>query len=62
MEDLKTMLNEYSIERVNQNIKQFFQSAEGYPDKLKLAFVMVNLLEEGTNLLSSIEYTLFNNI
>lgn len=55
MEDLKTMLDKkMSIAEIKKGIHQYIYSADGYPDKLSLAFVMRDLIQEGSNLLQSI--------
>jgi hypothetical protein len=55
MEDIKTMLdNKMPIAEIKKGIHQYIYSADGYPDKLSLVFVMRDLIQEGSNLLQSI--------
>lgn len=57
MEDLKTMLDKgMSIADINKAVNQFINSAEGYKDtdKLKLTFVLLNLIQEETSVLRTI--------
>lgn len=55
MEDLKTMLDKkMPIAEIKDSIHRYIYSADGYPDKLSLVFVMRDLIQEGSNLLQSI--------
>lgn len=53
MEDLKALMEQQPIMQVNQTIQQFVHSADGYDNKLKLTFVLLNTLQEGIQLLLS---------
>ncbi len=53
MEDLKALMEQQPIMQVNQTIQQFVHSADGYDNKLKLTFVLLNMLQEGIQLLLS---------
>lgn len=56
MEDLKTMLDKgMPIAEINQKTNEFIHSADGYPDKLKLVSVLLNLIQEGNKLLSDVD-------
>ena len=56
MEDIKTMLeNKMPIAEIKKGIHQFIYSADSYPDKLSLTIVMLHLIQEGANLLQSVE-------
>lgn len=55
MEDLRTMLDKQSITDINQTINEFIHTGDGYPDKLKLVSVLLNLIQEGNELLSSVD-------
>lgn len=56
MEDLKTMLEKgMPIAEINRKTSEFVHSAEGYPDKLKLVSVLLNLIQEGNKLLSNVD-------
>lgn len=60
MADLKTMLdNNMSITDINNNVNQFIGSANGHADKLKLTFVALHLLQEGSKLLCSVDTAAF---
>lgn len=54
MEDLKTMMDSQPIADVFQSMHQFIHSADGYDNKLKLTFVLMNLLKESSQLLLSV--------
>lgn len=56
MENLKTMLDKgMSIAEINRNTSEFIHSADGYPDKLRLVSVLLNLIQEGNRLLNSVD-------
>ena len=56
MEDIKTMLdNKMPIAEIKKGIHQYIYSADGYPDKLSLTIVMLHLIQEGTNMLQSVD-------
>lgn len=56
MEDLKTMLDKgMSIADIRKNTNQFVDSAKDYPNKLALVFVILNLIQEASNLLRSVD-------
>lgn len=56
MEDLKTMLDKgMSIVEIDNAINQFFVSIDGYSDQLKLTYVLLHLIQEGSRLLRSID-------
>lgn len=62
MEDLKTMLDKgMSIADINKAVNQFIDSAESYKDmdKLKLAFVLLNLIQKGATALCTIDVSDF---
>lgn len=57
MEDLKSMLDKgMPIVDINNNVNQFVDSADGYPDKLKLTCVLLNLIQSGLNCLRSVDF------
>lgn len=55
MEDLVKMLETLTMKTIQRNIKQFIHSADGYPDRLKLSLVLMEMLREGTDLLGSLD-------
>lgn len=56
MEDLKTMLdNKMPIVEIKDSIHRYIYSANSYPDKLSLTIVMLHLIQEGTNILQSVD-------
>lgn len=59
MENLKILLDSYPLSEVNQAIKQFVHSADGYKNKLKLTFALLNLIHEETGLLQSVNSSEF---
>lgn len=62
MEDLKTMLDKgMSIADINKAVNQFIDSAEGYKDtdKLKLTFILLNLIQKGATALCTIDVSDF---
>lgn len=60
MEDLKTLLDKgMSIVDINRNTSEFIHTADGYPDKLKLVYVLLNLIQEGTESLRSVNMSDF---
>lgn len=61
MEDLKTMLDNQSITDINQTINKFVHSGDGYENKLKLTFVILNLINESCALLQTINVNGFIN-
>ncbi len=55
MEDIKTMLdNKMPIAEIKDSIHRYVYSANSYPDKLSLTIVMLHLIQEGTNMLQSV--------
>ena len=59
MEDLKTLLDSQPLSEVNQATQQFVHSADGYENKLKLTFALLNLIREGAGLLQSVDSSEF---
>lgn len=59
MDDLKTMMDSLSIKDINENVHQFIHSADGNDNKIKLTFVLLNLIHEGLELLKSINFNDF---
>ena len=59
MENLKILLDSYPLSEVNQATNQFVHSADGYNNKLKLTFVLLNLIQEETGLLQSVNSSEF---
>jgi hypothetical protein len=56
MEDLKTMLdNKMPIAEIKDSIHRYIYSANSYPDKLSLTIVMLHLIQEGANMLQSVD-------
>jgi len=55
MEDLKTMMGKWSIEDINKQVNEFVRSADQHDDKLKLTVVLLNLIDESSKLLQSID-------
>ena len=59
MENLKILLDSYPLSEVNQATNQFVHSADGYNNKLKLTFALLNLIQEETGLLQSVNSSEF---
>lgn len=59
MENLKSLMDSRTIADIFQTMHQFFHSADGYGNKLKLTFVLMNLIREGTELLQSVDSSEF---
>ena len=59
MENLKILLDSYPLSEVNQATNQFVHSADGYNNKLKLTFVLLNLIHEEIGLLQSVDSSEF---
>lgn len=59
MENLKILLDSYPLSEVNQATNQFVHSADGYNNKLKLTFVLLNLIHEEIGLLQSVNSSEF---
>ena len=55
MEDLKNMMDSLPIAEINQQIGQFIHSADGYDNKLKVTFVLLNLIQEAAQLLGGVD-------
>lgn len=56
MEDIKTMLdNKLPIAEIKDSIHRYIYSANSYPDKLSLTIVMLHLIQEGANMLQSVD-------
>lgn len=56
MEDIKTMLdNKMPIAEIKDSIHRYVYSANSYPDKLSLTIVMLHLIQEGANMLQSVD-------
>lgn len=61
-ETLKIMLDKkLPITDINSSISLFVHSADDYPDKLKVTFIILNLIKEATGLLHSISLNDFNS-
>ena len=59
-ETLKIMLDKkLPITDINNSIAEFIHSADDYPDKLKLAFIILNLIRESILILQSINLNEF---
>lgn len=55
MEDLKQMLdNKKPIKEIEKSITESFDNIKDFQDKLKLVFILLHILQEGSKLLSSI--------
>jgi len=59
MENLKSLMDSRTIADIFQTMHQFIHSADGYGNKLKLTFVLMNLIREGTELLQSVDSSEF---
>ena len=59
MENLKILLDSYPLSEVNKATNQFVHSADGYNNKLKLTFALLNLIQEETGLLQSVNSSEF---
>lgn len=59
MENLKVLLDAHPLLEVDQAIKQFIHSADGYENKLKLTFSLLNLIREGAGLLQTVNSSEF---
>ena len=59
MENLKILLDSYPLSEVHQATNQFVHSADGYNNKLKLTFALLNLIQEETGLLQSVNSSEF---
>ena len=56
MEDLKTMLdNKMPIVEIKDSIHRYIYSANSYPNKLSLTIVLLHLIQEGANMLQSVD-------
>lgn len=56
MEDIKAMLdNKLPIAEIKDSIHRYIYSANSYPDKLSLTIVMLHLIQEGANMLQSVD-------
>ncbi len=56
MEDIKTMLdNKLPIAEIKDSIHRYIYSVNSYPDKLSLTIVMLHLIQEGANMLQSVD-------
>lgn len=56
MEDIKTMLdNKLPFAEIKDSIHRYIYSANSYPDKLSLTIVMLHLIQEGANMLQSVD-------
>lgn len=61
-ETLKIMLDKkLPITDINSSINLFVHSADDYPDKLKVTFIILNLIQEAAGLLHSISLNDFNS-
>lgn len=59
MEDLKVLLDTHTMQDVQKYVNQFIHSADEYSDQLKLALVLMKMLQDGTDLLCSIDKSSF---
>ena len=59
MENLKSLMDSRTIADIFQTMHQFIHSADGYGNKLKLTFVLMNLIRGGTELLQSVDSSEF---
>lgn len=55
MDDLKTMMDSLSIKDINENVRQFIHSADGYSNRLKLTFALLGLIDESCTLLRTVD-------
>jgi hypothetical protein len=61
METFKTLLDDYDLVQLGQKLSQFIHSADGYDNRLKLTFALIDLLNEGCTLLKTIDVNDFIN-
>lgn len=61
METFKTLLDDYDLVQIGQKLSQFIHSADGYDNRLKLTFALIDLLNEGCTLLKTIDVNDFIN-
>ena len=54
MENLKSLMDSRTIADIFQTMHQFIHSADAYGNKLKLTFVLMNLIQEESKLLLSV--------
>ena len=54
-ENLKTMMESKSINEIEQELTEFVRSGDGYENKLKLTFVLLSIIEAGTQSLQSVD-------
>ena len=59
MEDLKYMLETKTISEINTLLSRFVHSVDGYGDKLKVSFVLLNLMQECSQVFGAIDKTDF---
>lgn len=59
MEDLKVLLDTHTMQDVQKYVNQFIHSADEYSDQLKLALVLMRILQDSTDLLCSIDKSTF---
>lgn len=55
METFKTLLDDYDLVQIGQKLSQFIHSADGYDNRLKLTFALIDFLNEGCTLLKTID-------
>ena len=53
--ELRTMIEKGTIADIDREFCRFMQSANDCPDKLKLTFVLLNILREGVKALRSVD-------
>lgn len=55
-ENLKAMMESKSINEIEQELTEFVHSGDGYENKLKLTFVLLSIIEAGTQSLQSVDF------
>ena len=59
MKDLKTLLDEKSLDQIKQELSQFVHSADGYANRLKITYALLYLINDGCALLKTIDLNSF---
>lgn len=63
MKDLQQMLDDkMPIKKINEAISESFDKVKNFPDRLKLVFILLHILNESSNILSSIDSENFISI
>ena len=55
MENFKTLLDDYNLDQISQELSQFLHSADGYENRLKLTHALLGLINESCVLLKTVD-------